>query len=102
MQMLVIKDDGIFYRVRKEDVGCSIFTPRYFVEGDDLLFEVLQVLAEKGVVDGIQELKAQYQAEPAIIEADLRELADCFLENDIFHDLSRQIKLILDGETIRK
>lgn len=96
MLVFRIEDEDGVYTVRKEDIGCSIFTPQNFVEGDDMLFDVLRVIHEKGVPAGIEELKTRYQAEAGQVEADLRYLAECFLASNIFRSLSRQVQLYVN------
>jgi len=92
-----MKDEDGVYRVRKEDIGCSIFTPQSFVEGDDMLFEILKALHQGGVPGGIETLKTRYQAEAGQIEADLLAMAEGFETGCIFPGLSRQIRECLGG-----
>lgn len=98
MELLVMKDEGVVYRVRKEEQGCSVFAPQHYIEGDDILFEVLKTFNEHGVPQGIQELRTRFQAEPGQIEADLRELATHLIEQCVFPGLSNSILKCLDGE----
>lgn len=92
MEMLVIKDGDAVYRVRKEETGCSVFGPQSYIEGDDVLWEVLKAFNDYGVRQGIAELKAKFSdAEPGQIESDLRDLAIYWLENMVFHTWAKEI-----------
>ncbi len=97
MRLFIIKEEDGAYRVRKEQTGCSIFTPRQFVEGDDVLFDILETFNDKGVAQGLEDLRARYQAEPGQIEADLLEMAQGFEESCIFPALTRELKALLGG-----
>jgi hypothetical protein len=93
MKMFVIKDNENSFRVRKEEEGCSIFGPRNFIEGNNSLFEVLEVIHELGLEKGILELKKRYSSESVQIDNDLLELASNFLEQGIMVNLCSQIVL---------
>ncbi len=91
MKIFVIKDEGVVYRVRKEEHGCSVFTPKRYIEGNETLFEILQLISEKGVEGGIGELESRYPGEKHQIRNDLDELAAFLLEKGVVPGICRQI-----------
>ena len=97
MEMICIVDNGKTYRVRKENVGCSIFGSGCFIEGDDVLFDVLKAFAQEDVEEEYRGLLKTYQVEERILKRDLWELAIEFEKQQIFEELAVKIRKVVGG-----
>lgn len=98
MEMLCIVDNGDTYRIRKEDIGCSIFGPGYFIEGDDITFDILKVFDKEGIEEGYRTILRMYQVEPEILKQDLLDMATEFESQKVFLEMAGKIKKIFDGD----
>lgn len=98
VEMLNIVDSEKVYRVRKEEEGCSIFGPGCFVEGNDIIFDILKMFENVGVEQGYQRILEMYQVEPQILRRDLLEMAEEFEDCNIFMEMAGNIKEVLLGE----
>lgn len=94
---MCIVDKGHTYRIRKEETGCSIFGPGVFVEGDDILYDILRTIYENGIEKDYKDLQIMYDVEKDILKRDLLELAESFKAQGIFLELSDKITSFLNG-----
>lgn len=75
MNIFEIKTNGHILRIRKERFGCAIFSGSEHIEGNEITFEVLRILAEEKSLEGLlARLEAEYDVEPAALRVDLQEL----------------------------
>ncbi|WMJ87609.1 hypothetical protein [Anaerocolumna sp. MB42-C2] len=98
MEMLCIVDSGNTYRVRKEEEGCSIFGPGHFIEGNDVLFDILKTFDKNDTENGFNILLKEYQVEPEILKQDLLDIAEGFLANKIFIEMAGKINRAFSEE----
>ncbi len=82
MRLLSIKTGDKVLRVRKEDFGCIIFDRAVYVEGNESVYKVLELLAEEKKPEEIIEILAE--REHVSVE-DIRE--DVWSTFKMFNDL---------------
>lgn len=91
MRTILFKDAQDVYRIRKEDEGCSIFTSRKYIEGDESLFFLLQGFNEKGVIETIKSLEKDFSEDVGEIKKDLLEMCQTWRTEGIFTTTAKQI-----------
>lgn len=99
MEMLCIVDNGSTYRIRKENIGCSIFGPGYFIEGDDITFDILKVFDKEGIETGYRTILKMYQVEPELLKKDLLDMATEFERQKVFLEMAEKIKKTFEGDS---
>lgn len=95
---MCIFDNGYTYRIRKEEVGCSVFGPGVFIEGDDVLYDILKVIHDNGIEKGYENLLIIYDVEKGTLKNDLLEMAEGFKAQGIFSELADKITNFLRGD----
>jgi len=99
MAIFIVKDGNQIYRVRKEDVGCSVFCNESYIEANDSIYNMLYIISEKGVKSYLDEVFNLYNEERNIITNDLLEIAYSFIESAIFIEIANElIKTLKNAE----
>ncbi|KYK27916.1 MAG: PqqD family protein [Theionarchaea archaeon] len=65
MRLLCVKTGDKVLRVRKEEFGCIIFDRNVYVEGNESVYMVLELLAEEKTPQEIIEILAERENVPA-------------------------------------
>lgn len=58
--MFFINDNGIDYRIDKENYGCSIRGNNIFIEGNESVYEILDSIKNKNIEEAINILSNEY------------------------------------------
>lgn len=79
MKVFEIETNGHLLRIRKERFGCAIFSGNTQIDGNEITFQVLQILFEvKDINKLIERLAKEFQVDRAELIADLKDLFAVF------------------------
>lgn len=89
--MFFIDDNGIDYRVDKEEFGCSIKSYATYVEGNEIVYEILELIAEKDVDETIEVLLENYDSTKEEVMEVMETIAKLFSDNNILVGIAEKI-----------
>lgn len=91
MELFTFYDNNQVYRVRKEDEGCTVFSSTVYLEGNDTLFYIIKLIKEIGVNSAIKEILDKFEDETKMVQADLIDLSNNLIEEDVLVETAHQI-----------
>lgn len=102
MNTFIFKDNGNHYRVRKEESGCSVFTQNKYVEGNDMLFDILLEFNTNGIELGITKFMNTFPQNHQEIENDMLEICTNFENEGIFQNLIYEVRSFFENRELDK